>query len=87
VLRPGGLLFLCGLQPYRQLQGIRARFPAGQAQVLVEAHLHTAAERVDGTPARGFALVRLERQEGESGPEPAATGLPKLLSLVFRRRA
>jgi malonyl-CoA O-methyltransferase len=87
-LRPGGLLFVCELHPYRQLQGAQARFPSGEGLVPVEAYPHMVAEYVNGALACGFALLRLDEwQEGAAGPEAATSGLPRLLSALFRAPA
>jgi hypothetical protein len=87
-LRSVGLLFRRELHPYQPLQGIQARFPGGEALVLVETCRRTVAEHVNGALACGIELSRLEEwQDGESGPEPPATGRPKLLSLLVRRGA
>jgi malonyl-CoA O-methyltransferase len=86
VLRPGGLMFVCELHPYRQLRGVQARFRSGQEWVPVEAYPHTVAEYVNTALASGFELVRLDEwQDGSCGPLPASAGEPRLLSLLFRR--
>ncbi|MEK0081987.1 class I SAM-dependent methyltransferase [Benzoatithermus flavus] len=85
-LRPGGLLFLGELHPYRQLLGARARFQAGDALALIEAHRHGVSDYVNTALAAGFDLVRLgEWQESPTGPVPA-TDRPRLLTALFRRR-
>ncbi len=87
VLRPGGLMFLCELHPYRELRGAQARFQSGPTLVPIEAYPHTVAEYVNTALDCGFDLVRLgEWQEGAAGPEPATGGVPKLISALLRRR-
>lgn len=87
VLRSGGLMYFCELHPYRQLRGVQARFQDGERLVLVEAHLHMVSDYVNGALDQGFELLRLdERQEPVVGPEQAAPALPRLLSMLFRRR-
>jgi malonyl-CoA O-methyltransferase len=81
-LRPGGLLYLSELHPYRQLQGAQARFQAGGTEVPVEAFPHAVAEYVNEALAVSFVLLRLG--EWQDDPVPAATGVPRLLTALFR---
>lgn len=90
VLRPGGLLFLSELHPYRQLEGAQARFRVGEGEAvaLIEAHRHSVSSYVNTALDAGFDLVRLgEWQESPDGPIAATTGLPRLLTILFRRRS
>ena len=88
VLRPGGLLFLCELHPYRQLHGAQAQFQGGDGLVLVEAYRHAMSDYVNAALDEGFEVARLgEWHDSDAGPGRAPLGVPRLLSMLFRRRA
>ncbi len=84
VLRPGGLLFLCELHPYRQLRGSQAHFTdsASGETVLVTAFVHSVSEYVNGGIAAGLALTALGEHTEDGAPSDAP---PRLLSVTFRR--
>ena len=85
VLRPRGLLFLCELHPYRQLQGVQARFASAETgeEVRVPAWLHDVAEYVNAGVAAGFELRQLG--EWRDTPDAPRAAVPRLLSLLFAR--
>ncbi len=88
VLRPGGLLFLCELHPYRQICGAQAQFQGEEGLVLVETYPHAVSDYVNAALDSGFGLVRLgEWQDADLGSERVFQAPPRLLSMLFRRRA
>lgn len=87
VLRPGGWLFLCELHPYRQLCGARARLDDGKRSVPVEAHPHAVSDYVNAGLDAGFDVARLgEWQDTRADPGHVTPAVPRLLSVLFRRR-
>ncbi len=84
VLKPGGLLFLCELHPYKQLLGSQARFtdPDTHETVHVTAFAHSMAEYVNGGLDARFSLCKLSewRDAGALANAP-----PRLVSLLFAR--
>jgi malonyl-CoA O-methyltransferase len=76
VLRPGGVLLMCELHPFRQAIGKQARFSDGKGgETLIEAHLHTVGEYVNAAIDAGLRVVRVEEDGAEGEP-------PRLFSLV-----
>ncbi len=70
VLRPGGLLFLCELHPYRQLCGAQAQFDDGRRLVLAEAYPHAVSDYVNAALDVGFDLARLDEwRDAQAGSE------------------
>ena len=86
-LRPGGILYLCEIHPYRQLRGSVARFPTAEGEARIEAYAHGTADYVGGAFAAGFELVSIAEP---TAPEVRADGdglpVPRLLQMIFRRR-
>lgn len=81
VLRSGGVLYLCELHPYRQLEGTQANFDheASGENVPIEAFMHPVSEFVNEGISGGFSVRRM----GEwYGPEDDG---PRLLSILFEK--
>ncbi len=86
VLRAGGLLFLCELHPYRQLHGAQAQFNGERRWALVEAYPDAVPNYVNASLNAGFNLAGLgEWQDAPANPEHISPGIPRLLSMLFRR--
>jgi ubiquinone/menaquinone biosynthesis C-methylase UbiE len=81
VLGCGGLLYVGELHPYKQLQGVQAKYRNVETgnDVLVSAFRHTVSEYINGGIAAGFIL----RHVGE-WPNEADADL-WLLTLLFER--
>lgn len=79
VLRPGGLLYISELHPYKQWQGSQARYrhPESGETVLVPAFRHSVSEFINAGIAAGLTLRRMEEWHSESD-EP-----PRLMILLF----
>lgn len=86
VLRPGGVLYLCELHPYRQLRGSQAHFTdsASGETVHVTAFAHSVSEYVNGGIGAGLALTALGEHTEDGAPQDA---LPRLLSVMFQRQS
>lgn len=85
-LKADGKLFICELHPMRQLLGGQAQFTSAQTgeRQLVQAFLHNTSDYVSAGLSSGFELVNL----GEwRDADAALRDLPRLLSLMLRRRA
>ncbi len=61
-LRTGGEFFVCELHPYKQLQGLQAKFTEGASgkTVLVQAFFHDVSDYVNAGIQSGLQLIRLE---------------------------
>lgn len=74
VLRPGGIVHVCELHPYRQLQGGQAQFVADDGQaVRVNAWRHDVADYVNAAIGAGLTVRELREVRDEGG------GVPRLL--------
>lgn len=81
VLRPGGLLYISELHPYKQLQGSQARYrdPETGAAVLVPAFRHSLSEYINAGIEAGFTLRRIGEWQNEMDEAP------RLMTLLFER--
>ena len=78
VLKPGGRLFLCELHPYRQMQGVQARFD----NVRIPAFRHEVSQFVNAGIEAGFRVVRMSETRDAEADE---TTPPRLLTITFER--
>jgi malonyl-CoA O-methyltransferase len=85
-LKADGKLFICELHPMRQLSGGQAQFTSAQTgeRQLVQAFLHNTSDYVSAGLSSGCELMNLgEWRDADAAP----TDLPRLLSLLLRRRS
>lgn len=80
-LAPGGLLYVCELHPYKQLQGSRARFEQDGRTVHVEYFVHHVSEFFQAATKAGLQCLRLD--EWFDGNDRTTT--PRLVSFLFRK--
>jgi len=81
VLRPGGLLYIGELHPYKQLQGVQAQYRDAETgkEVLVPAFRHSVSEYINAGIEAGFTLRRLGEWQNEADADL------RLLTLLFER--
>jgi ubiquinone/menaquinone biosynthesis C-methylase UbiE len=80
VLRPGGLVYVCELHPFRQLKGGQAQFAGADGEtVRVTAFHHDIADHVNAAVAAGLRIERLHEIRDEAG------GVPRLVVVIARR--
>ncbi|ETW94045.1 MAG: hypothetical protein ETSY1_36570 [Candidatus Entotheonella factor] len=81
LLRPGGLLYIGELHPYKQLQGGQARYHNAETgqDVLVPAFLHPVSDYTNQGIEAGFTLRRMGEWHS------ASDTVPRLLTLLFER--
>ena len=81
VLRPGGLLYIGELHPYKQLQGAQAKYRDAETrkEVLVPAFLHHISEYINTGIEAGFTLRHIGEWQKEAGADL------QLLTLLFER--
>ncbi len=85
VLRADGEMFVCELHPFRQLEGVRARFADEDGEpVPIPAWLHMASDYVNAAIAVGLTVAHLG--EWRDAGDEAAGAPPRLLSLRLLRR-
>ncbi len=81
VLRPSGLLYISELHPYKQLQGVQAKYRDAEKgeDVLVPAFRHNLGEYINTGLEAGFALRRVGVWQNEEDADL------RLLTLLFAR--
>jgi malonyl-CoA O-methyltransferase len=80
VLVPHGQFFISELHPFRQYQGVQARFSRNEETTLIPAFVHHMTNFLDAASANKLSLVRLNEwwhEEDEGKP-------PRLISLMFQ---
>lgn len=84
LLRPGGLLWMCELHPYRQWAGGQAQFsvPGERERTRVPAFVHEASEYVNAGIETGLRVRRMGEWRDVRDRTEAA--LPRLLSILYR---
>ncbi len=84
LLRPGGLVWLCELHPYRQWAGGQAQFsaPGERERTRVPAFVHEASEYVNAGIESGFRVQRMG--EWRDARDRTEAALPRLLSILYR---
>lgn len=82
-LAPGGLLYVCELHPYKQLQGSRARFAGESGTVHLEYFVHHISEFFSAARKAGLTCVRLN----EWFDSDDRTTVPRLVSFLFRKES
>jgi ubiquinone/menaquinone biosynthesis C-methylase UbiE len=80
-LPPGGLLYICELHPYKQLQGSRARFEQGGQLVQLEYFVHHISEFFNAARRTGLQCERLD----EWFDSDDRNTVPRLVSFLFRK--
>ena len=80
-LRPGGKFFINELHPFKQYQGIKARFEKGEATVEVEAFVHHISDFIHAATANGLKLTTLNEYWHEADQEKP----PRLVSFLFEK--
>lgn len=81
VLCPGGLFYIGELHPYKQLQGVQAKYHDVETgkEVLVPAFSHSIAEYINRGIDTGFTLCRMGEWQNEADADL------RLLTLLFER--
>jgi len=81
VLQKGGQLFVSELHPFRQYQGVQARFEAGKDTIQIDAFVHHISDFLNAANAVGLTLGNLrELWHKEDDGKP-----PRLLTLLFEK--
>ena len=81
VLIAGGRFFVCELHPFRQYQGVQARFQQGDQTQHIPAFLHHITDFLKAAGSSELKLVRLDEcwhEEDQGKP-------PRLISFLFAK--
>jgi malonyl-CoA O-methyltransferase len=80
-LEDGGRFFICELHPFRQYQGVKARFENDQGKIEIQAYVHHISDFVEAAEENGLSLTDVREWWHEEDQEK----LPRLLSLIFEK--
>jgi len=81
VLSPRGEFFVSELHPFRQYQGVQARFEHNGGTVTIPAFVHHVSDFIEAAESAGLSLQRLaEWWHAEDDGKP-----PRLISFMFRK--
>jgi ubiquinone/menaquinone biosynthesis C-methylase UbiE len=78
-LKPGGLMYVGELHPFKQYAGSRARFERDGETIVVNCFTHHVSEFIQAGKTAGLQLVEIREvfDEGENG-------IPRLIVMVFQ---
>jgi ubiquinone/menaquinone biosynthesis C-methylase UbiE len=78
-LKPGGLMYVGELHPFKQYAGSRARFEQDGETIVVNCFTHHVSEFIQAGKTAGLQLVEIREvfDEGENG-------IPRLIVMVFQ---
>lgn len=80
VLRPGGIIYVGELHPFKQYSGTKARFQTEEGLQVVRCTDHHISDFLDAARYAGLELQLLQEHFDEDDRT-----LPRILSLLFRR--
>lgn len=80
-LRPGGLVYIGELHPFKQYSGTKARFDTTEGTQVVDCFDHHVSDFLQAAGGAGLQLVTLHEffDDGDRG------GVPRILAMVLRR--
>lgn len=82
VLGENGLFYIGELHPFKQYQGSKARFDTGSGVFELECFVHHISEFFEAARKNSFKCIELK--EWFDGDDK--TGIPRLLTMVFKAR-
>ncbi len=82
VLRTGGLFYTGELHPFKQYQGSKARFDAGDGVFELECYVHHISEFFAAAKNNDFELVDLKEWFDDNDK----TAAPRLIAMIFRTK-
>ena len=82
VLRENGLFYIGELHPFKQYQGSKARFDTGSGVFELECFVHHISDFFEAAKKNSFECVELK----EWFDADDKTGIPRLLTIVFKAR-
>lgn len=76
-LKPGGLMYIGELHPFKQYAGSKARFEMNGETVVVNCFTHHIKEYFQATRSNGFQMIKFDEHFDEGGD------IPRLLVMAF----
>lgn len=80
-LKPGGLVYVGELHPFKQYSGTKARFDTENGRTTLECFTHHVSDFTKAAQRKGFAIQHLE----EWFDEDDRSGTPRILTLLLRK--
>jgi SAM-dependent methyltransferase len=80
-LKPGGLVYMGELHPFKQYNGTKARFDTTQGQQVVDCYQHHVSDFVEAAKNQGLLLKELN----EHFDDDDRTAIPRILTLIFQK--
>ncbi len=78
----GGRFFICELHPFRQYQGIKARFQGDQGTSEIQAFVHHISDFLEAAEKSGLTLEDFREWWHEEDQDKP----PRLVSFTFEKR-
>jgi SAM-dependent methyltransferase len=80
LLRPGGLIYIGELHPFKQYNGTKARFETETGTITVDCYTHHISELINKAKQYGLVLTDLQ----EWWDDDKKDDIPRILSLVLQ---
>lgn len=79
-LKPGGMLYIGELHPYKQYLGSKARFDTAEGRQVLTCFPHHVSDYLEAADKAGLELALLKEFFDED-----KKGIPRILSILFRK--
>jgi ubiquinone/menaquinone biosynthesis C-methylase UbiE len=80
-LRPGGLVYIGELHPFKQYTGTKARFETAEGMQIVACYNHHVSDFTKAAKQAGFEIQNVEEWFDNSDRET----IPRILTMVFKK--
>lgn len=80
-LKPGGIMYLGELHPFKQYTGSKARFDDGEELVILECFTHNISEYYDAAEKHGLHCTGINEWFDKDGE----TAIPRVLTMLFKK--
>lgn len=80
VLKPGGLVYIGELHPFKQYSGSKARFENEKGLNVLDCYIHHLSDYIQAAAVNGINLIDLREFFDEKKKE-----IPRILALVFKK--
>jgi ubiquinone/menaquinone biosynthesis C-methylase UbiE len=81
ILKPGGVVYIGELHPFKQYTGTKARFDTEEGRQVVECYTHNISDFVQAAKQHGLEIVDVN-EHFDNGDR---TSIPRILTLLLRK--
>jgi len=81
VLKPGALLYVGELHPFKQYKGTKARFETSSGLQIVECYIHHISDFVGAAEENSLAMLRLKEYFDDDNRDT----VPRIISMLFKK--